>query len=128
MTSLTLFKTSPSVVSTSGNNRPGQPKTLATVSTDQPELEHASDWRKGLGLLKDGRASLRVELFKQSHCQAEFTCQVRGFGSQGNVVVTSTRLLQPQVQKVATPRETSMTPVVLTQILSSIPCKGRTFK
>ena len=120
MTSMTLFKTSPSVVSTSGNNRPGQPKTLATVSTDQPELEQVSQGRKVHGLLKDGRASLRVELSKQTDCQAEFTCQVRGVESQGKEVLRSHSLLQPHDQSDITPRDTGMAPVVIAQMLTVI--------
>ena len=120
MTSMTLFKTSSSVVSTSGNNRPGQRKTLATVSADQPELEQVSDGRKVSGLLKDSRASLRVELIKQTDCQAEFTCQVRGVDSQGKEVLSSHSLLQPHDQSDITQSDTGMAPVVIAQMLTVI--------
>ena len=117
---MTLFKTSPSVVSTSGNNKSGQRKTLATVSAEQPELEQVSYGRKVRGHLKDGRASLRVELSKQADCQAEFTCQVRGVDSQGKEVVSSHSLLQPHDQSDITPRDTGMAPVVIAQMLTVI--------
>ena len=120
ITSMTLFKTSPSAVSTSGNNKSGQRKTLATVSADQPELEQVSDGGKVHGHLKDGRASLRVELSKQTDCQAEFTCQVRGVDSQGKEVVSSHSLLQPHDQSDITPRDTGMAPVVIAQMLTVI--------
>ena len=120
MTSMTLFKTSPSVVSTNGNNRPGQRKRLATVSADQPELEQVSDGMKVRGLLRDGRAFFRVELSKKSDCQAEFICQVGGVDSQGKEVLSSHSLLQPHDQSNIIPRDTGMVPAVLTQLLSLI--------
>ena len=120
ITIMTLLKTSPSMVNTSGNNKSRQRKTLATVSADQPELEHVFDRMKVHGLLKDGWASLRVELFKQSDCQAKFTCQVGGVDFQGKEIVTSSRLLQPHDQSDIKPRDMGMAPVFIAQMLSLI--------
>ena len=117
---MTLFKTSPSAVSTSGNTKSGQRRKLGSISSDQPDLEQDADGMKLKGSLKDGRVSLRAELSKQTDCFAEFTCEIRGVDSQGKEVLSSARLLQPQDQYSPHPRDIGISPMAFPQLLSLV--------
>ena len=72
---------------------------IGSVTSQTPTLTQVANGRKVDGLLKAERATVRVELYKQKDCQADFICQVRGSDNKGREVVTSTTLVQHPGQK-----------------------------
>ena len=86
------------------STRPGADKgnerefLIASVTSQEPSLTRVENGIKVGGLLEAGRATLRVELFKESDCQAEFTCKVHGLDTLGREVVSTASLLQQRGQ------------------------------
>ena len=72
----------------------GQGRLLASLTSTQPSVTRVSDGVKVEGQLTAGRATMRLEFFKQNDCQAQFTCRVVLKDTQGREHVTSSRLLQ----------------------------------
>ncbi|GFR62165.1 fibrinogen C domain-containing 1 [Elysia marginata] len=77
---------------------PRELRHLATVSLSKPNLEQVSNGIKVNGNFLGGRATLRVQLSKQTDCMAEYTCEVKEVDSQGKELRSSSRLLQQQDQ------------------------------
>ncbi|GFS20212.1 BDR-repeat family protein [Elysia marginata] len=95
---------------------------IGSVSTQNPSLMGVSDGRNVKGFLRQGSATLRVELVKQVDCQAEFVCQVRGLDHEGRELVSLVSLSQqplPQKDKQVYDKN-KVTPQVSFQFLSSI--------
>ncbi|GFS20964.1 ficolin-2 [Elysia marginata] len=69
-------------------------KRLATVSSSKPDLERVSNGMKMNGSVKNGQATLRVELSQQKDCLADYTCEVQEVDYQGKERITSSQLLQ----------------------------------
>ncbi|KAK3757465.1 hypothetical protein RRG08_037821 [Elysia crispata] len=117
---MTLFKTQtsgPGRISNSNSN-PRDLTVLASVSPTQSKLDQVSDGRRISGLLKDGQATLRVELLKQADCSAEYICQVQEVDTDGKELVTLSRLVQPQDKKLENTYETSLTSSLFVRLLS----------
>ncbi|RUS82228.1 hypothetical protein EGW08_010004 [Elysia chlorotica] len=96
ISSMSVFKTkstSPKV-----DSRSNHETLLGSVTSQTPSVTRVANGRKIDGLLKDGKARIRVELLKEEDCQAKFSCQVRGLDIQGREVISSTSLIQSQVQ------------------------------
>ncbi|GFR89212.1 fibrinogen-related protein 2 [Elysia marginata] len=98
ITSLSLYKVVSQGTTGSYSSKPGNLSSLAFVSTSQPSFEQFSNGVKVSGSLKSGKASLRVELSKQTDCLAEYTCELHKVDSEGKELITSYRLLQAQDQ------------------------------
>ena len=119
---MTIFKTQtsgPGRISNSNSN-PRDLTVLASVSLTQSKLDQVSDGMRISGLLKDGQATLRVELLKNADCSAEYICQVQEMDTDGKELVTSSRLLQPQDQNLDNTYETSLPSSLLVRLLSLI--------
>ncbi|KAK3727782.1 hypothetical protein RRG08_017223 [Elysia crispata] len=122
ITAMIIFKTQssgPGRISNSNSN-PRDFKIVASMSPTQSKLDQISDGRKISGLLKDGQATLRVELRKHADCSAEYICQVQEVDNDGKELVTSSRLLQPQDQNLDNTYETSLKSSLLVRLLSLI--------
>ncbi|GFS20987.1 hypothetical protein ElyMa_005071100 [Elysia marginata] len=72
------------------------------------------------GLIGTGRATLRAELVKKGDCQAEFTCQVRGFDSQGREVVKSASVVQKPGHAENEMYDRELMPAMSLQILATV--------
>ena len=119
---MTVFKTQasgPGRISDSNSN-PRDLTVLASVSPTQSKLDQVSDGRRISGLLKDGQATLTVELRKHADCSAEYICQVQEVGTDGKELVTLSRLLQLQGQNLDNIYKTSLTSSLLVRLLSLI--------
>ncbi|KAK3755482.1 hypothetical protein RRG08_059647 [Elysia crispata] len=119
---MTVFKTQlsgPGRISNSNSN-PRDLTVLASVSPTQSKLDQVSNGRRISGLLKDGQATLRVELRKHADCSAEYVCHVQEVGTDGKELVTLSRLLQPQDQNLDNVYETSLPSSIFVRLLSLI--------
>ncbi|GFO02767.1 tenascin-r [Plakobranchus ocellatus] len=73
---------------------------IVSLSTRTPSLFRVSNGIKVDGLLTAERATLRLELFKQDDCNAEFTCQVNAVDCQDKELVIISKLMQqPQARE-----------------------------
>ncbi|GFS22906.1 fibrinogen C domain-containing protein 1, partial [Elysia marginata] len=98
ITSMSLYKAVSQDQTISEVGEPRELRHLATVSLSKPNLEQVSDGMKVNGNFLGGRATLRVQLSKQTDCVAEYTCEVIEVDSQGKELRSSSRLLQQQYQ------------------------------
>ncbi|KAK3727781.1 hypothetical protein RRG08_017222 [Elysia crispata] len=119
---MTVFKTQssgPGRISYSNSN-PRDFTVLASVSPTQSKLDQVSNGMKISGLLKDGQATLKVELLKHADCSAEYICQVQEVDTDGKELVTLSRLVQPQDQNLDNIYETSLTSSIFVRLFSLI--------
>ncbi|GFS23433.1 tenascin-R [Elysia marginata] len=92
ISSIAVFK---KVTSKSVSNIPNNSSTevlVASVTSAHPNVTEMDNGRKVDGVLDSRRARVRVELFRQEDCEAEFTCQVRGVDSQNTEVMETASL------------------------------------
>ena len=87
---MTIFKHAES------NGAGGLGRLIAFLTSQQPTVIRVSDGIKVDGQLKAGRATLRLEFYKQEDCQAPYTCRVTQTDAQGREHVSSSRLQQQQ--------------------------------
>ncbi|GFR98475.1 hypothetical protein ElyMa_001020300, partial [Elysia marginata] len=80
ISSIAVFKKVSSRSIDKGNS--SQEVLVASVTAAYPNVTEMDNGRKVDGVLESRRARVRVELFRQEDCEAEFTCQVRGVDSQ----------------------------------------------
>ena len=59
---------------------------MGSVSTETPNLTLVTNDAKIFGLLDDKQAKIQVELFKPDDCQSDYSCQILGFDSQGEML------------------------------------------
>ncbi|GFR64729.1 hypothetical protein ElyMa_003639000 [Elysia marginata] len=69
-------------------------KRLEYVSSTKPSLEQVFDGMSINGSFRNGQATLRVSIFKQSDCMSENTCEVIAVDTQGKELTTLSSLLQ----------------------------------
>ncbi|GFS17064.1 hypothetical protein ElyMa_001488100 [Elysia marginata] len=67
---------------------------LGSVTSQSPNLAVVANGGKLDGQLEAGRAQFQIELVKQTDCEADFVCQVRGLDQEGREAVVSASLLQ----------------------------------
>ena len=67
---------------------------LATLTSENPSVLRMSDELKVEGHLEASEATLRVEMFSEEDCLAQFTCQVRTVDSDGRELVHTNSLQQ----------------------------------
>ncbi|GFS00902.1 fibrinogen related protein 12.1 [Elysia marginata] len=98
ITSLTVFRADSSTPSgKQGGNLPGV--VMATLTSQQPRLIRVSNGVKVAGVLDGKRASLTLELTKSNDCMADFVCQVQTVNANGELSLTSARVLQNKRQQ-----------------------------
>ena len=90
------------------------------MTSKKPKVTRVANSVKVDGVLEDGWATIRSELFKGNDCQSEFTCQVRGLDSQGREAVSTTSLLQQPSQRGNLGDDGSLMPAMSLQLLPSI--------
>ncbi|GFS01552.1 fibrinogen C domain-containing protein 1 [Elysia marginata] len=118
--SLSLYKVVSQGPTGSDSSKPGILSSLAFVSTSQPSFEQFSNGVKVSGSLNNEQASLRVELFKQTDCLTEYTCELQEVDSEGKKLITSHRLLQTQVQKNDNELNKDLTSSLFTRLYSLV--------
>ncbi|GFS22227.1 fibrinogen related protein 12.1 [Elysia marginata] len=118
ITSMSVYKAVSQSLTGSDSTKPGNLSSLAFVSPSQPSVEQNSNGVKVSGSLKNGQASLRVELSKQTDCLTEYTCEVQAVDSEGKELITSYRLLQTQVYNNGKRLNKYLTSFLLTRFVS----------
>ncbi|KAK3778991.1 hypothetical protein RRG08_034249 [Elysia crispata] len=119
VTNLSVFKTVQFELSNRDSIQDRQ-QLLASVSSTQPKLEQVIDGMKMYGLLKDGQATLKIELSKQTDCLTEFTCQVKGVDLLGNEQVSYFRLLKQHLQTMKNEDTIAVPASIVIELLSLI--------
>ncbi|RUS72391.1 hypothetical protein EGW08_019851 [Elysia chlorotica] len=104
----------------SSGNEPEKLSRLASVSVQQPSLNQAYAGMKLYGDLKDGQATLRVELPKQADCLVEYVCELREVDAGRKQTVTSYRLVQQPCQSVTTEHDSRIISLILQRLSPSI--------
>ena len=90
------------------------------MTSENPKITRVTSSVKVDGVLEEGWATIRSELFKDNDCQSEFTCQVRGLDSQGREAVSTTSLLQQPSQRGNLGYDGGLMPAMSLQLLTSI--------
>ena len=67
---------------------------VGSVTTRTPKLIQVADGLKIVGILNAEQAQIRVEMFKSSDCQSDYSCQIRGVDSQGRQLSSNVKLTQ----------------------------------
>ncbi|KAK3738472.1 hypothetical protein RRG08_034762 [Elysia crispata] len=93
---------------------------IATVTSQDPKITSIVDGIKVNGYLETERATIRVELFKEKDCQAEFICKVHGMDRRGREAVSTATLVQRSSPRRDQGDDRSMTPALSLQLLASI--------
>ena len=120
ITNMTLFKTTTAGLDNIGGSNDGQLRRLASVSSTQPNLQQVYDGMKLYGVLKDGQATLRVELSKQTDCLAEYICELQEIDARGKEMITSSRLVMQTDQGTVKAHDSSLTSSILMRLTSLI--------
>ncbi|GFS13472.1 fibrinogen related protein 12.1 [Elysia marginata] len=94
ITELILYQVVDTGLTNGHNGAPDRLRRLASLSPSNPNLLRVLDGMKFSGDLKNGQATLRVELSKQTNCLTEYICEVQEVDSKGKELMTSSRLLQ----------------------------------
>ncbi|GFS18960.1 fibrinogen-related protein 3.3 [Elysia marginata] len=94
ITELILYQVVDTGLTNGHNGAPDRLRRLASLSPSNPNLLRVLDGMKFSGDLKNGQATLRVELSKQTNCLTEYICEVQEVDSKGKELITSSRLLQ----------------------------------
>ncbi|RUS83685.1 hypothetical protein EGW08_008533 [Elysia chlorotica] len=89
---MAIYKTDPDRPGTQRDSR--KPFLVASVNSQQPILSRVANAIKVDGRLENYTTSIRLELFKQEDCRAEFTCQLVAVDAQGRELVRTSHLLQ----------------------------------
>ena len=118
VTNMTLFRTTTAGPGNTGGSEQVQPRRLASVSPTQPNLQQVYDGMKLYGVLKDGQATLRVELSKQADCLADYICELREVDASGKEMVTSSRLVQRVARSTATAQDSAVTSTIVMRLSS----------
>ena len=94
---------------------------VAEITSSQPSLTRVANGIKADGLLEAEKATLQLEMVKQDDCLAQFVCQVRGLGSQGETFVSRSYLVQ-QAGEALKDHEDNIgwTPVTTMQFISLV--------
>ena len=118
ISSLSIFRT----VSSGSKNKNSEDREvlIASVTSENPKITRVASSVKVDGVLEEGWATIRSELFKDNDCQSEFTCQVRGLDSQGREAVSTTSLLQQPSQRGNLGYDGGLMPAMSLQLLTSI--------
>ena len=93
---------------------------IATLTPPDPSVTSIVDAIKVNGYLDTERVTIRVELFKEKDCQAEFICKVHGMDRRGREAVSTASLVQRASPRRDQGDDRSMTPAVSLQLLASI--------
>ena len=93
---------------------------IAKVTSQDPTVTSIVDGIKVNGYLDTERATIRVELFKEKDCQAEFICKVHGMDRRGREAVSTATLLQRSSPRRDQGEDRITTPAVSLQLLASI--------
>ncbi|RUS92195.1 hypothetical protein EGW08_000048 [Elysia chlorotica] len=115
---MTLFKAKPGLSSNSGESEPAQLRHLASVSPTQPNFEQVYDGMNLYGALKDGQATIRIKLSKQTDCSANYVCELRETDASGKEMITSTRLVQLTSDSVPSEFDPSISTSILMRLSS----------
>ncbi|RUS74986.1 hypothetical protein EGW08_017253 [Elysia chlorotica] len=92
VTRMAIYKTDPDSPGAQRDSR--KPFLVASVNSQQPRVSRVANAIKVDGRLETSTASIRLELFKQEDCRAEFTCQLVAVDAQGRELVRTSHLLQ----------------------------------
>ncbi|GFS17893.1 angiopoietin-related protein 1 [Elysia marginata] len=115
ITSMSVFKRVPT---TTNNAKSKRQVRIASITPQSPRHSRVANGRKADGLLEHERASLRVEMVKQSDCKAEFVCRIRGLDTQGRQVVNSVLLLLQKGEERNHVSDRTLTPTATLQSLT----------
>ncbi|RUS74987.1 hypothetical protein EGW08_017254 [Elysia chlorotica] len=92
VTRMAIYKTD---VDSPGAQRDSRkPFLVASVNSQQPRVSRVANAIKVDGRLETSTTSIRLELFNQEDCRAEFTCQLVAVDAQGRELVRTSHLLQ----------------------------------
>ncbi|GFS09024.1 tenascin-R [Elysia marginata] len=94
--------------------------TIASLTPQHPRVARVSDGIKVNGHLTPEHATLRLELYKQDDCHAQYTCHVVQVDSQGRERVSTSRLLQQKSDRCNLQHEADerWSPAVAVRLLS----------
>ena len=120
ITNMTLFKTTTAGLDNIGGSSDGQLRRLASVSSTQPNLQQVYDGMKLYGVLKDGQATMRVELSKHKDCLSDYICELREVDAKGMQIFSSSRLVQQRDQGLFNAQDSSLTSSILIRLTSVI--------
>ena len=93
---------------------------IATVTPQDPSVTSVVNGIKVKGYLDAEGVTIRVELFKEKDCQAEFICKVHGMDRRGREAVSTATLVQRSSPRRYQGDDRSMTPALSLQLLASI--------
>ncbi|GFS21324.1 tenascin-R [Elysia marginata] len=93
---------------------------VASVTKQEPILTRVANGRKVTGSLEAERATVRVELFKPSDCEAKFTCVVRGMDIQGSEAVSTSTVVKESCDAGSKMDDGKLLPAVALQLLTSL--------
>ncbi|GFS22174.1 hypothetical protein ElyMa_005102300 [Elysia marginata] len=91
---MSLFKHPRPTAATSKNGASGRMQLLASLTPQQPSMTRVSNGVKVEGQLAGERATLRLWLYKQEDCRAEYSCKVVQVDKQGRQLLNNSHLLQ----------------------------------
>ncbi|GFS14218.1 ficolin-2, partial [Elysia marginata] len=91
---MSLFKHPRPTEATSKNGATGRMQLLASLTPQQPSMTRVSNGVKVEGQLAGERATLRLWLYKQEDCRAEYSCKVVQVDGQGRQLLSNSHLLQ----------------------------------
>ncbi|GFR70572.1 fibrinogen-related protein 3.1 [Elysia marginata] len=122
---MSLFKHARSSAATSKDGSSAGKRLLASLTPQQPSMTRVSNGVKVDGQLTGERATLRLWLYKQEDCRAEYSCKVVQVDGQGRQLLSNSHLLQ-QTWDGADGRNSQVdsgalwSPVVAMNILSAV--------
>ncbi|GFR95133.1 fibrinogen C domain-containing protein 1 [Elysia marginata] len=93
ITSMRIFTTSVE------DSHTGNRHLLASLTLHQPHISNVSDIMKIEGYLRDNSSTLRLEVFNETDCTSDFTCEVVSEDVSGRETKSSSRLQQMKPRK-----------------------------
>ena len=102
-------------------NQYAYPFLVASVTSEQPRVSREANAIKVDGQLESSITTMRLELFKQQDCRAEFTCEVIAVDAKGRELVRTSHLLQqPSSPALDTAGEEGWTPAVAMHLVNLV--------
>ena len=94
---------------------------VASVNSQQPRVSRVANAIKVDGQMESSITTIRLELFKQEDCRAEFTCEVIAVDAEGRELVRTSHLLQqPSSPVLDTAGEEGWTPAVAMHLVNLV--------
>ena len=92
ITRMAVYKTGPG--GSAAHSDSEEATLLASVTSQQPTVSRVANAVKVDGRLESATTTIRLELFKQQDCRAEFTCEVLAVDALGRELVRTSHLMQ----------------------------------